>query len=237
MNESIQSIIPQPKQKWSVSNKQFTPPVKLPNASNTVVSPIITVNTQLNRSLFHNKKKLTTDEDFDKESIKYYNINEQETCEDDACSVLSVPSEIRFDRSSQNLEKSNFSALIKKISTPPPPAKQTNSFQLPLKKNILNVTFTKDNDSSLTSSPCVNGSVPVWSTAVNNTMLDESITNFNNNNYQEQEEDDKHNYEGDDGENDKRILYEFIDEMFSKSNGENLNNVSLCHSIAVKYCD
>lgn len=226
MNESIQSIVPQQKHKWSISNKQFTPPVKLSNTSNSISMPVITVNPQLNRSLFHSKT-LETDEDFDKESIKYYNINEREICEnDDVCSILSVPSEIRHDRSCQNLEKTNFSALIKKLSNSTPPAqpKSNNSFQLPLKKNVLNVTFTKDNDSSLILSPCVNGNAPVWST-VNNTILDESISNYNN--QKERGGDETDNYEGDDGENDKRILYEFIDEMFSKSNGETLNNVNI----------
>jgi hypothetical protein len=190
--------------------------------------PIITLNPQLNRSLFH--CKTVVDVEFDKESIKNFNRHEQENAngddQDEVCSILSVPSEIRFDRSSQNLDKSNFSALIKKVANSTPPPSSANSFQLPLRKNVLNLTYTKDNDASLMLSPCGNGNAPVWST-VNNTILDESSSNcYNINNNVEVREDEENNFENDDAENDKRILYEFIDEMFSKSNGENLNNVS-----------
>jgi hypothetical protein len=229
MNESIQSIVapPQQKHKWSISNKQFTPPVKLSNTSNGAMPPIITLNPQLNRSLFHSKT--VVNEEFDKESIKNFNRHEEENANDDVdevCSILSVPSEIRCDRSSQNLDKSNFSALIKKVANSTPPPSSANLFQLPLRKNVLNLTYTKENDASLMLSPCVNGNAPVWST-VNNTILDESSSNcYNINNNVDIREDEENNFENDDAENDKRILYEFIDEMFSKSNGENLNNVS-----------
>ena len=210
----------QPRQKWSIGNKQlFTPPVKLANSSGDK-SPAITLNPKhitLNRSLFQ-------PDESDNESLRHFGKTEDD--DEDVASVFSVPSEIRLDMSApQSLKKKHFGALMKKLSQstpPPPPQSQQASFRLPLKKNPLNETYTKE-DTSLLLSPCpMSGAAPVWST-VNNTLLDESATyaHFKEECHQEHEEEEKEhrgNIEKEDAENDTRILYEFIDEMFSKNN-------------------
>jgi hypothetical protein len=108
------------------------------------------------------------------------------------------------------MDKSNFGALMNKL-TP----NQKN-------RNNLNTTYTKE-DASAFSSPCTvtqGGDVrSIWSTA-NNTVLDESIVDHHE---QEQERlSQQQRAENDEADNDNRILYEFIDEMFSiKSNNAN----------------
>ena len=220
-NEWTQAPQSQTKHKWSmISQKQFTPPVKLTNG---IVKPPV-VQPSLNRSLFHSNKNEADCEDhdcgkdFDSESIKYFDRCEEEE-RDEVASISSVPSEIRLDRSVDKFQfsKASFGALMNKLSGNTPKTHAANA---------LNLTYTKEDSAAFMSPGAMSATAPTWST-VNNTVLDDSVSYMSHNHTAinaHSGECNATNAAADEAENDKRILYEFIDEIFSKSNGVAASN-------------